>query len=126
MKIIDFHKKGNVVRFFLGADDDFDYWGDDWNDAPYDCNAGMVAPRHIIGHKDVYFPFDYLVLEPCNGWNSVWYTKEDMKKRKVPCIIAVPKEIHDEFWDESFSRFVGATGIQKFYFEDHMEPDENT
>lgn len=55
MKIIDFERKGNIVRFFLGADDRFNYWGDD-----------------------------------------------------------------------SFSKFVGADGIQRFYFEDHMEPDENT
>lgn len=126
MKIIDFHKKGNVVRFFLGADDDFDYWGDDWNDAPYDCNAGAVYSEHIIGHKDIYFPFDDLVMEPCDGTFNCWHTKEDMKKRRTPCIIAVPKEIHDEYWDDSFSKFVGVDGIQRFYFEDRMEPDENT
>ena len=126
MKIIDFHKKGNVVRFFLGADDCFDYWGDDWNDAPYDCNAGTVYDRYIIGHKDIYFPFDDLVLEPCDGVCNCWHTKEDMKKRRVPCIIVVPKHIHDEYWDTSFSKFVGVDGIQRFYFEDNMEPDENT
>ena len=126
MKIIDFEKKGNVVRFLLGADDCFDYWGDDWDDAPYDCNAGLVYSQFVIGHKDMYFPFDDLVLEPCDGWHNVWYTKEDMMKRKVPCIIVVPKGIHENGWDESFSKFVGADGVQKFYFEDYMEPDENT
>ena len=126
MKIIDFERKGNVVRFFLGADDCFDYWGDDWEDAPYDYNAGQVYDRYIIGHKDVYFPFDSLVLEPeSNRYNS-WCTKEDMKKRKIPCIIVVPKEIHEDTWDDSFSQFVGADGIQRFYFGDPMEPDENT
>ena len=126
MKIIDFERKGNVVRFFLGADDCFDYWGDDWDDAPYDCNAGQVYDRYIMGHKDVYFPFDSLVLEPeSNRYNS-WCTKEDMKKRKIPCIIVVPKEIHEDTWDDSFSKFVGADGIQRFYFGDPMEPDENT
>lgn len=126
MKIIDFERKGNIVRFFLGADDCFDYWGDDWEDAPYDYNAGQVYDRYIIGHKDVYFPFDSLVLEPeSNRYNS-WCTKEDMKKRKIPCIIVVPKEIHEDTWDDSFSQFVGADGIQRFYFGDPMEPDENT
>ena len=62
MKIIDFERKGNVVRFFLGADDCFDYWGDDWDDAPYDCNAGTVYSRFVTGRKDVSFPFDSLVL----------------------------------------------------------------
>lgn len=55
MKIIDFEKKGNVVRFYLGADDCFDYWGDDWNDAPYDCNGGNVYHNFVIGHKDMFF-----------------------------------------------------------------------
>lgn len=126
MKIIDFHKKGNVVRFFLGADDDFNYSGDDWDDVPYEHNAGRVYSDHIIGHKDVFFPFDDLVLEPCDGDFNSFHTKEDMKKRIVPCIIVIPKEIHDEEWDDSFSKFVGADGIQKYYFGDQMEPDENT
>lgn len=126
MKIIDFEKKGNVVRFYLGADDCSDYWGDDWNDAPYDCNAGTVYDRYVAGYKDMFFPFDDLVLEPCSGWQNPWYTKEDMKKRKIPCIIVVPKEIHEDSWDDSFSKFVGADGIQRFYFEDQMYPDENT
>lgn len=126
MKIIDFERKGNVVRFFLGADDCFDYWGDDWNDSPYDCNAGTVYERFVLGHRDMYFPFDDLVLEPSSGWQSSWYSKEDMKMRRVPCIIAIPREIHEEYWDDSFQKFVGADGIQRFYFEDPMEPDENT
>lgn len=126
MKIIDFERKGNVVRFFLGADDCFDYWGDDWDDAPYDYNAGQVYDRYVTGHKDVYFAFDSLVLEPeSNRYNSRC-TKEDMKKRKIPCIIVVPKEIHEDTWNDSFSQFVGADGIQRFYFGDPMEPDENT
>ena len=126
MKIIDFERKGNVVRFFLGADDCFDYWGDDWNDSPYDHNAGSVYERFVLGYRDVYFPFDDLVLEPCSGWQSTWCSKEDMKMRRIPCIIAVPKEIHEEYWDDSFQKFVGADVIQKFYFEGQMEPEENT
>lgn len=82
--------------------------------------------RYVTGYKDVYFSFDSLVLEPeSNRYNS-WCTKEDMKKRKIPCIIVVPKEIHEDTWDDSFSQFVGADGIQRFYFGDPMEPDENT
>ena len=42
MKIIDYEIRGSCVRFYLGKDDDTDYHGDDWNDRPYDCNAGTV------------------------------------------------------------------------------------
>lgn len=126
MKIIDYDKKGNVVRFYLGDDDCEDYWGDDWDDAPYDCNAGSVYDRYITGRKDLSFRFDDSVLEPCDGEYNCNFTKEDMKKRRVPCIVVAPKEITDNFWSVGFKDVIGADGIIKFYFGDHMEPDENS
>lgn len=45
MKVIDFSRKGNVIRLYLGDDTDKDYWGDDWND-PID-NAGPVYSDYI-------------------------------------------------------------------------------
>jgi hypothetical protein len=122
-KIIDFERKGNVVRFYLGADDCEDYWGDDWNDAPYDCNAGRVYERYITGVKDVAFPFDALVLEPSSEWiGDVFHrSKEDMKKRIVPCIIIVPKELCEDSWCERFGDWVGADGVKKIYFGDPVE-----
>lgn len=124
LKIIDCDRKGNVVRFYLGADDCEDYWGDDWDDRPYDCNAGAVYDRYVTGIKDIAFPFDDYVLEPesAGGYTSPWYSKDDMKKRKVPCIIAVPKGIHGDEWHDGFHRWVCADGVQKFYFGDQMEP----
>ena len=120
MQIIDFKKKGNVVRFYLG-DATAHYWGDDWNDRPYEHNAGQVYEEFIKGYKDIAFDFDDLVLEPCNGeWNSSW-SKEDMQKRKIPCIIAVPKEVHQDSWDDAFDTWAGADGIKKYYFGDEME-----
>lgn len=40
-QIIDFKRKGNMVRFYIGKNGE--QWGDDWNDAPYDCNADRAA-----------------------------------------------------------------------------------
>ena len=77
MKIIDFEKKGNLVRFWLGDDNCTDYWGDDWDDAPYDCNAGTVYDEFIKGYKDICFPFDWIVVEPCDGVCNCNYSKED-------------------------------------------------
>lgn len=122
-KIIDFERKGNVVRFYLGADNCSDYWGDDWNDAPYDCNAGRVYEEYITGFRDVTFPFDSLVLDPSSEWNRSmrYFSKEDMIKRVVPCIIVVPKSVSDNSWSECFSDWVGADGILKIYFGDSEE-----
>ena len=126
-KIIDFERKGNVVRFYLGADDCSDYWGDDWNDAPYDCNAGTVYDQYVTGVKDIAFPFDSLVLEPSSEWegDSRYHSKEDMKKRVVPCIIVVPKNVHDDGWGDRFSDWIGADGIKKIYFGDPEEVLDN-
>ena len=120
MKIIDFKKKGNVVRFYLGADGCKDYSGDDWNDTPYEHNAEKVRDDYITGYRDVIFPFDYSVLEPCDGVTNSDWCKDDMKARKVPCIIAVPKP--DAWHDDDFDRYVGDEKTIKFYFGDKMEP----
>ncbi len=125
MKIIDFKKKGNVVRFYLGDDSLTGWYGDDWNDAPYEHNAGTVYDRFVSGRRDIAFPFDSLVIEPCEGaLNSEW-CKDDMKDRKVPCIIVVPSETASEsWWENDFAHWVGVDGITKFYFGDPMEPAE--
>lgn len=45
-----------------------------------------------------------------------------MVAQKVPCIIQVPAAVHNDSFDESFDHWVGAKGVHKFYFGDHMEP----
>jgi len=123
MKIIDFKRKGNVVRFFLGKDDLTEWWGDDWDDAPYEHNAGEVYDEYVSGYQDVVFPFDMMVSEPSDGTINSWVSKEDMIKRKTPCIIVVPKAVAEEsWWDDTFARWVGADGVIKFYFGDPMAP----
>ena len=122
MKIIDYAVKGNVVRFFLGEDDCTDYWGDDWNDAPYEHNAGTVYDRFVSGYRDMTFGFDDLVLEPCTGeFNSIW-SKDDMKQRQMPCIVVVPAERAKGSWENSFRYWQGADGVKRFYFGDSMAP----
>lgn len=122
MQIIDFERKGNLVRFYLGKNGE--QWGDDWDDTPYECNAGEVYDQYIEGRRDIAFPFDSLVLEPQDGaWARVGSNccKEDMIKRRVPCIIVVPPELAEDSWCDSFDRWVGCDGVKKYYFGDEME-----
>lgn len=126
MKIIDFERKGNVVRFYLGEDSLEEWWGDDWNDCPYDCNASTVYDRFVSGHKDMAFPFDSAVLEPADGSQfNCHFCKDDMVARRTPCVIVVPKEVLEtaSWLDWNFDHWVGADGVQKFYMGDKMEPD---
>jgi hypothetical protein len=144
MKIIDFEKKGNVVRFYLGektvdwgwTNPDYKdytgktpnwlkpsdkYYGDDWDDKPYEHNAGTVYGEFIKGYKDIAFDFDDLVLEPCEGeWNSPW-CKDDMIARKVPCIIVVPRELTEHDWSTEFKYWVANDAVKKYYFGDELE-----
>lgn len=122
MKIIDFEKKGNTVRLYLGISDDFK--GDDWNDAPYDCNAGRVYDEYVCGVQDLLIPFNYAVLEPKDPeWERNNWCKDDMKMRKVPCIVI--KKLDDDDWrmemeGEYFSKIVGDDEAVKIYFGDEM------
>lgn len=56
MKIIDFNRKGNLVRFLLGHDDCNDYEGTFWGSSPYD-KIFSVYTKYEIGYVDVCFPF---------------------------------------------------------------------
>lgn len=149
MQIIDFEKKGNVVRFYLGektADwgwtnseykqqtkDGFKtpdwlkhsdiYYGDDWDDRPYEHNAGTVYDEFVKGHKDIAFDFDCLVLEPCDGYNdgnSRW-AKDDMRAGIVPCIIVVPKELATSNWSTDFDFWVACQEVKRYYFGDSLD-----
>ena len=129
-KIIDFDKKGNVVRFYLGTNDE--YWGDDWDDAPYEHNAGSVYPEFITRTIDIVFPYDAYVMEPADDW-SAWqgntpYAKENMKHRDVPCIIVVPEEIAKEAWldETAFAKYVASDRAERFYFNDPIDVLMNT
>ena len=125
MKIIDFAKKGNVVRFYLGEDSLTDWYGDDWDDCPYEHNAGRVYDQYVAGHLDMTFPFEFLVLEPCDGYLNSGYCKDDMIARKVPCIIAVPGELAEKSWWDDFNHWSGADGVKRFYFGDQMEGERD-
>lgn len=148
MKIIDFERKGNVVRFYLGektedwgwTNEDYKdgsgetpdwlrpsdrYYGDDWDDAPYECNAGRVYDEFVKGHRDIAFPFDDLVLEPRDGEFNSEYCKDDFVDRKVPCIMVVPAELTAESpWDDGFRHWLGNAEVKKYYYGDEMEADE--
>ena len=123
LEIIDVETKGNAIRFYLGKNGE--QWGDDWNDAPYEHNADRVYGKYVEGTKDVFVNFDFSVLEPSTGTINSGYSKEDMIKRRVPCLIVINDKIFDE--DSSagvhrhdFCYWAGCENknVIKFYFGD--------
>lgn len=124
MKIIDYDKKGNVVRFYLGDDNCEDYYGDDWDD--WGCDD-RVYNDFIKGWIDIAFPFDYAVMDAINdwGWNdNSPFTKEGLKNKKSPCIIAC-KIDPDEWFDDRFASHALDANATKFYFNDDSSVIEN-
>ena len=125
MKIIDFEVRGNVVRFALGANNCDDYTGDDWDDHPYEHNAGEVYDSYVEAYATVMFPFNYVVLTPESDWHyngNSPFCKDDFKARKAPCVAAIELTDDDYAWDVCYSKDALRADILRFYFEDKMEP----
>ena len=113
MFLVDFAKKGNVVKLFFG--DEKDYYGDDWDDTPYEHNAGEVYPQFVKQTVDVVFPYRYDVFEPSDDWHyngNSPYCKDDFKEGKAPCIIVI-KDV--DYFDE-YSTELDSDDNLKIYF----------
>lgn len=124
MKIIDFrHVIGaNAVRFYLGRADLPCWHGDDWNDIPWELNAGPVYSRFIAAWCDVVFPEDGLVMTPRDLPEAAGICKLDMVERLSPCVVYAPPALCDrlENWPcpYNFSFLCGVDGVRRFYFGD--------
>ena len=123
MFLIDFEKAGNVVKLYFGENKD--YWGDDWDDRPYECNAGTVSQRFVNDIAEVAFTTLYTVIEPADDWHynhGSPYTKEDMKKEKCPCLIIL-KQDEDNRFEPCYSEFIGsrADDVLRIYFNTEKE-----
>ena len=123
MKIIDFERKGNVVRFYLGKDSSTEYYGEGWHKTPYALNAAKVDDKYIVGHKDLKFDFEDIVAEPCHSFNDQW-SKNDMKDQKIPCIVVLPKRhVKEDYGECCFDKIIGKRESIKYYFGDILGND---
>ena len=123
-KIIDLEIKGNTVRYYLAKDDTIlkEYWGDDWDDRPYEHNASTVYGQYIEKIVDVFYPYDMMVVEPSNDWNysgNSPFSKEDFKDRKAPRVcIYYPSNPWD---DLPYSRVMADENVCRVYYGDLAE-----
>lgn len=125
MKIIDFDRHGNQVKFYVGSDYCENYYGDDWNDRPYEHNAGRVYDEFVTGWFVKTFDFDDVVMEPCCGHDNSNFCKDDMREGKVPCIVVLPKEHADhDAWYYDFEDISGNKKAIKYYFNDKVDENE--
>lgn len=86
MKILDFECFGNIIKLYLG-ETTVGIFGDDWNDTPYEHNAGTVYDRFYTDTVEIAFPLSTSVFEPCFGYSNSPYCKKDFLFRKVPFLL---------------------------------------
>lgn len=125
LKLIDMDRTSSGFKAFFGKKDCTDYWGDDWNDKPYEHNAGEVYDEFVERTVDFNIPFGCRAYMPCDGeYNSRW-SKEDFKNMVTPILIVVPKSIADKemyAWsNDDYKSWVGTKGVVRFYLEDSKE-----
>lgn len=61
LKLVDIEVFQDYAILYLGKLDMDDYYGDDWNDAPYDCNAGLVYSEFVEKIITVKMPEDLYI-----------------------------------------------------------------
>lgn len=116
MKIIDIQTFGNVIKFYLGDDDCTDYWGDDWDDAPYEHNAGTVYDEYVTITEEYAIPTRYSVLQPISDFRHCdGVSKQDMKNHKIPCLILTHDTV--DSWDSEFYTYLNADDAVKIYYD---------
>lgn len=107
LKLIDVATKGNLIRLYFGEYDektktwagatsaDEQPYGDDWNDAPYEDNAGTVYDCFIKRIIDVFVKWEYEVTEPSAGRH---FSREELFDMKAPfiSIITNPNYWYDD------------------------------
>lgn len=81
-----------------------DQWGDDWNDAPYEYNAGepyeWAEYRKVPEYEIMKVAFDGDLLPPGDGFTNSPYSVDTINKGVVPWL---------RTWDGDIRIFAGVT-----------------
>jgi hypothetical protein len=102
-KIIDWQRKGNTIRFYMGNENLRTWTGDDFNDAPYEYNAETVYDKYVDGILNCSFDFDDDVYEPADIPGGSWYSKDDLIARKAPILVVSPHELHNHDFNQALA-----------------------
>ena len=93
--ICDWQTKGNVVRLYCCDQDRYnDIWGDDWDDQPYEHNAGQVYGKYV--DKTIVYDREYrLILGILRD-----VTEEETQRERKETIRRQTVEIADKVVDK--------------------------
>lgn len=118
-KILDFECFGNIIKLYLGETVNGIY-GDDWNDTPYEHNAGTVYDKFYTDTVEIAFPLSTQVYEPCFGYDNSPYCKNDFLFRKVPFLLV--GQLNDAWKYSDFEYLLeNVPTLNKLYIGDDWE-----
>lgn len=122
MKVIDYIKSGNVIRLYFGYNKIKDcYFGDNWDDIPYEHNSSLVYPIFIRGYYDIAFPLECVVLEASSGYSNSPYSKNDLKRRITPCLSIIKETRPNGIINDGFCYNFTYDEQYDIYFNDNID-----
>ena len=89
--LIDFCERGNGIRLYFGLAVEL-ITSDDWNDVPYEHNAGIVYSEYVNFYVDVLIPFRWQIADPASEldqYTNSSYCRNDFKTGDPPLFWAV-------------------------------------
>lgn len=93
----------NSVAYFTNNEN---IWGDDWNDSPYQYNAGTPYEEEGFEIYSIGFCTNNIYLEPCNYFYPKNFSVEQINHKIVPWLIPDNIEYPPIFSGETINEFV--------------------
>ena len=84
--LIDMCQRGNSIRLYFGGAVQ-EITADDWNDIPYEHNAGIVYSEFVNFYIDVLIPFNWRVTDiagELDYYENSQYCRNDFKSGELP------------------------------------------
>ena len=80
-------------------------WGDDWNDKPYECNAGYPYEEEGFEVVSLSFYSNYNYTEPKDYFHNNKFSAEEINCKFIPWLIPEDVKYHPIFAGESIKDF---------------------
>lgn len=84
--LIDVCIRGNGIRLYFGSAVE-PITGDDFDDVPYEHNAGIVYSEYVNFYMDALIPFNWQVTDPAGEldcYTNSQYCRNDFKTGEIP------------------------------------------
>lgn len=101
-------------------------YGDDWDDTPYEHNAGIVYGKYVDYELVIRIAYETAFLFPCDGADNSMWRREDMRDGTVPLFVMLDEEtnaVYAKDWrfdDFPYAFAIGLRDAHRFYFGDAL------